>query len=623
MTKNQIYALGRIIGTSLLFLLAFFIPGATLRLLALALAYAIIGYDVLWKALCGVLRGQMLDENFLMGIASLGAFFVGEAPEAVAVMLFYQIGELFQNIAVGKSRNSISSLLCILPEVATLWQDGKEETVPAEEVQVGQLMLVRPGEKIPLDGEVITGFSELDTASLTGESLPRAVKEGDAVYSGTINLRRPLVVRCTKPFSESAATKILELVENSEMYKAKTERFITRFARYYTPIVVLSALALALLPPLFLGIGSFGVWKSWIHTALIFLIVSCPCALVISVPMAFFGGIGGACRKGILIKGANHLEMLSRCETVVFDKTGTLTKGSFSVVEIHSVTGKNEELLQLAATAEQFSNHPIALCLKQALETPPKPDLVSHTEELSGAGVMATLADHRVLVGNASHLKEHGISVSEIENAIGSVVYVAIDETYLGYILVSDTPKEDAKTTLEALKTAGVRTVLLTGDRKYAAQKIQHELGLDEMHAELHPEDKVTHLEKIQRSTASAVAFVGDGINDAPVLARADVGIAMGALGQDAAIESADIVLVDDRLASVPTAIAIAKKTMRIVRQNVALALGVKLGIMLLDLLVAVGILFVPGMAMTWIAVFGDVGVAAIAILNALRTMHS
>ncbi len=619
MTKYQKHTLCRILATALLFVCSALLEGRA-NLIVLAVAYLTIGYDVLYKAASGIGRGQVFDENFLMGIASLGAFLVGQAPEGVAVMLFYQVGELFQSIAIGKSRSSISSLLSILPESATVLQNGNEITLCPDEVQVGDILLIRPGEKIPLDGKILEGASELDTAALTGESLPRAVQAGDSILSGTINLRSLLKIRCTKPFTESTASKIMELVENSEMYKAKTERFITRFARYYTPSVVICALLLAILPPLFLGITHLAVWKNWIHTALIFLIVSCPCALVISVPMAFFGGIGGASRKGILIKGANHLETLAKCRTVVFDKTGTLTKGDFSVVSVHPVDCNENKLLALAAAAEHYSHHPIALCLKNFAQKDLYP-LPENVTEVAGGGVSATITGERVLVGTAAFVRSKGIDTQNNQNE--NCIHIARNQTYLGYIIIADTPKEDAAATVATLKKQGLATVLLTGDRKEIATALQNSLGIDEMHAELLPKDKVTCLEAIKERTDGSVVFVGDGINDAPVLARADVGISMGGIGSDAAIEASDIVLVDDKPSSVPTAISIAKKTMRIVRQNVVLALSVKLGIMLLDLLTALGIVALPTMAMTWIAVFGDVGVAVIAIFNSLRAMHS
>ena len=585
-------------------------------------AYLLIGYDVLMEAAGGIGRGQIFDENFLMSIASIGAFAVGEAPEGVAVMLFYQVGELFQSIAVGKSRKSISALLDIMPEYASLIKDNEIIQVSPEEVQIGDTVLVKPGEKIPLDGEIIEGFSSLDTSSLTGESVPRDVKEGDTVYSSSINLQGILKIRCTKAFSESTASKIMELVENSEMYKAKTEKFITRFSKYYTPTVVLSALLLAIIPPLFLGLFSFAVWSKWIHTALVFLIVSCPCALVISVPMAFFGGIGGASRHGILIKGANYLEMLAKCDTVAFDKTGTLTMGNFSVTEIHSYGCDESELLRLVAGAEYYSNHPIAKSIKDANQTQIDPKSITHTEEIAGGGVYAIIEGNEIYAGSPGLLLENGIEC-QVVFCGGTCVHVAKNRKYLGHIIIQDIPKEDAADTMRALAQNKIKTVLLTGDREDTAKELCAQLGITEMHAELLPKDKVTHFESIQKSTKGHVAFMGDGINDAPVLARADVGIAMGAMGQDAAIEAADIVLMNDKPSDVLKAITLSRKTMKIVRQNIVLALGVKAAILLLDLAVAASLFTIPGMAMTWIAVFGDVGVAVLAILNSLRAMRA
>ena len=628
MTQKHKKTLYRILLSALLFavglvLIAVWELTLPFRILAMLPAYLLIGYDVLIAAAGGIGRGQVFDENFLMSIASIGAFAVGEAPEAVAVMLFYQVGELFQRVAVGKSRQSISALLDLLPEQVNVLREGKTVQVCPEEIEVGETVLVRPGEKIPVDGTVTEGESSLDTASLTGESIPLDVKPGDDVCGGTINLQGVLQIRCTKPFDQSTASKIMELLENSEMHKAKTERFITRFAKYYTPIVVLTALALAVLPPLFLGIADFAVWSHWIHTALIFLIVSCPCALVISVPMAFFAGIGGASRRGILIKGAGHLEMLAKCDTVVLDKTGTLTKGSFCVTDVRSEAHSTEELLTLAALAEHHSNHPIAQSLKRAAAVTEAERRVTHTTEFAGGGVMAEIDGDTVLVGNAELLARHGVTAKAPDSRGGTCVHVAKNGSYLGYILISDTPKEDAASAMRALADGQIRTVLLTGDRRENAAALASELGIADVRAELLPQDKVSHFRAIKEQSRGAVAFVGDGINDAPVLAHADVGISMGKLGSDIAIEASDIVLMDDKPSSIAKAIALAKKTMRIVKQNIVLALGVKLGIMLLDLLVAASLVSVPGMALTWIAVFGDVGVAVLAILNSLRAMRS
>lgn len=625
MNRKQKKTLWRILLSALLFALGLILTeqfgfSHLHSVLCLLPAYLLIGYDVLLKASSGIGRGQIFDENFLMSIASIGAFAVGQAPEGVAVMLFYQVGELFQSIAVGKSRKSISNLLDILPETATLLSDGSEITVSPEEVQVDDIILVRPGEKIPLDGIITEGISCLDTASLTGEGLPRDVKTGDTVYSGSINLQGVLKIRCTKPFSQSTATKIMELVEESQMHKAKTERFITRFAKYYTPIVVFLALALAVIPPLLSDISDYGIWSHWIHIALVFLIVSCPCALVISVPMAFFGGIGGASRHGILIKGASHLENLSKVETVVFDKTGTLTKGRFAVEEIYAADGNNETLLHLAATAEHHSHHPLALSIREANMLPVDTASIKDYTEVAGAGVKVTVNGKCLLAGSAKLLLENGITNLPKEEKVGTYIHLAEDTQYLGYILLNDTPKEDAQKAVKDLHQMGIDTVLLSGDRRETALQIGKQLGISMVYAELLPQDKVTKLEEACQAVKGSVAYVGDGINDAPVLARADVGIAMGALGSDAAIEASDIVLMDDNPSSVVKAIRIAKKTMRIVEQNIGLALGVKVAIMLLDIFVS--FVALSSSAMTWIAVFGDVGVAVIAILNSLRAMR-
>ena len=627
MNRKQKKALWRILLSALLFALGLVLtnilsPSFGWRIAIMLPAYLLIGYDVLWKAAGGIGRGQVFDENFLMGIASLGAFAVGQASEGVAVMLFYQVGELFQNIAVGKSRKSIADLLDILPESTTVLKDGEEVTLCPEDVQVGDILLIRPGEKIPLDGKIIEGKSSLDTASLTGESLPKDVEEGDAVYSGTVNLQGVLKIKCTKPYEQSTATKIMELVEESQMHKAKTEKFITRFAKFYTPIVVLLALGLAVIPPLFIGISDYGIWSHWIHTALVFLIVSCPCALVISVPMTFFGGIGGASRHGILIKGASHLENLSKVETVVFDKTGTLTKGHFSVSEIHAVNGSKEALLQLAATAEYHSHHPLALSIKEANTLPIDTESIKDYTEMAGAGIKVTVNGKCLLAGKAKLLLENGIDGTIKEDKIGTYIHLAEEKTYLGYILLDDTPKEDAQKAIQDLYQMGLNTVLLSGDRKETAMQVGKQLGIAKIHAELLPRDKVDLLNGVCEEASGNVAYVGDGINDAPVLARADIGIAMGALGSEAAIEASDIVIMDDKPSSVVKAISLSKKTMKIVRQNIVLALGVKIAIMLLDLAVAASLIAIPQIAMTWIAVFGDVGVAIIAILNSLRAIR-
>lgn len=586
------------------------------------LPYVIIGYDVLWKAIRNILRGRVFDECFLMTVATVGALVLGFLPggttenaEAVGVMLFYQVGEFFQSVAVGKSRRSIASLMELRPDIANLVTgDGETvETDPAE-VEIGSTILVRPGERIPLDGKVLDGFSMLDTAALTGESLPREVAPGDTVVSGCVNMSGVLRIRTTKEFGESTATKILEIVENSSAVKAKSERFITRFAHYYTPIVVFAALALALIPPFFTGFD----FVPWITRALTFLVVSCPCALVISVPMSFFGGIGGASRRGILVKGANYLEALASVETVVFDKTGTLTKGSFSVVEIIPASEIGEkELLSIAAHAERYSTHPIALSLREAYGEELSPVQEFSVEELPGRGVRAVLdGGQAYYVGNAALITSIGYGLPACD-AVGTLVHVADEREYLGCIVIADEPKADAREAISALKRLGVkRTVMLTGDRSAVAEAVAGEVGVDTVKAELLPADKVRAVEELLRDTPekATLLFVGDGINDAPVLARADVGVAMGAFGSDAAIEASDVVLMDDKPTRIAEAIRIARRTVRIVRQNIAFAIGVKVLVMVLAAF---------GAASLWLAVFADVGVAVIAILNAMRAMRS
>lgn len=585
--------------------------------------YVIIGYDVLWKAIRNILRGRVFDECFLMTVATVGALVLGFLPggttenaEAVGVMLFYQVGEFFQSVAVGKSRRSIASLMALRPDVANLVaESGESKEVDPSEVAIGSMILVRPGERIPLDGEVVEGFSMIDTAALTGESLPREVAPGDAVVSGCVNMSGVLRIRTTKEFGESTATKILEIVENSSAVKAKSERFITRFARYYTPTVVFAALALALIPPLFTGFD----FVPWITRALTFLVVSCPCALVISVPMSFFGGIGGASKRGILVKGANYLEALASVGTAVFDKTGTLTKGSFSVTEIRPAMVTNaKEVLWIAAHAECYSTHPIAVSLRKCFGEPIDHARVSSVEELPGRGVRATFDGSEIrYVGNAALMQELGVHYPEFgEDAVGTVVYVATDRLCLGCITIADEPKEDAAEAISALKRLGVRhTVMLTGDRRSVAEDVAGRLGVTSVYAELLPADKVRIVERLlaEKTDKETLAFVGDGINDAPVLARADVGIAMGAFGSDAAIEAADVVLMDDKPTRIVEAITIARKTVRIVRQNIAFAIGIKVLVMALAAF---------GVASLWLAVFADVGVAVIAILNAMRAMR-
>lgn len=613
----------RITVSALLFAAGFFLPfeklagtGPLSSFLPLAYylwTYLIIGYDVLLDAVKNIRKGQIFDEQFLMAIATIGAFAIGDYAEGVAVMLFYQVGEMFQTMAVGKSRRSIASLMDIRPDYAIVLRDGAELRVVPEDVIPGELILVKPGEKIPLDGIVVSGSGSINAAALTGESLPQTVTTDSRVLSGTINLDGLLTIRTESNYAESTVSKILELVEHASSKKTKVESFITRFSRYYTPIVVLGALLLAILPPLLLQ----EPFADWLHRGLVFLVVSCPCALVVSVPLSFFGGIGGASRKGILIKGSSYLELLSKVDTIVFDKTGTLTKGSFTVSKIVSETLPENELLQLAATAESHSTHPIARCIANAVTTEHDFAFVAtEITELAGKGIRATINDKTYSLGNATLMAELGITPPHTEDC-GTVIFIAEGNTYLGYLLIADELKPDSAAALSALKQNGIqKTVMLTGDNKKIAEAIAATLPIDEIHAELLPQDKVGMVEQLLntkgRHTSGKLAFVGDGINDAPVLARADVGIAMGGIGSDAAIESADIVLMDDKLTKLPTAIAIAKKTMNIVRQNIWFALLAKAIILVLGAL---------GIANMWIAVFGDVGVMLLAVLNAMRAM--
>lgn len=590
-----------------------------LPLLLFLIPYLIIGYDVLWKATRNIINGQVFDENFLMSIATIGAFVTGEYHESVFVMVFYQVGELFQSIAVGKSRNSIKSLLSIRADTAFIENGmGGLVEIPCENVKVGDVVCVKAGGKIPLDGVIIEGKSALNTVALTGESIPRDVAEGDSALSGCINETGFIKIRVTKPFEESAVSKILTLVESSTANKAKSEEFITKFARVYTPIVVIAAALLAVLPPLFIGMDSFAVWKEWILRAMTFLVISCPCALVISVPLSYFGGIGSASERGILIKGSNYLDALAQCDTVVFDKTGTLTRGVFEVTELLPSEGNDREtLLSLAAAAEKYSTHPIAQSVRTAHEA--MTDAISHDadqiEEVPGRGVKATLAEKTLLVGNLKLMEEHGITIphSHFAEDLGVQIYVSLGETYIGKIKVSDQEKSDAKQAINALRKAGVKqTIMLTGDRDAEAQAVARSLGIDRYRAELLPQDKVSAVEELLQQEQSKVAFIGDGINDAPVLARADIGIAMGALGSDAAIEAADIVLMDDDVCKISDAILLSRRTRRIVIQNIIFALGVKIAVLILGALGVVGLNA---------AVFADVGVAVIAILNSMRNL--
>lgn len=603
----------RILVGLILFIAALLIPLEGMgRLVLFLLAYLAAGGDVLWKAFRNILCGQVFDENFLMGIATIGAFCVGEYPEGVAVMLFYQVGELFQSYAVSHSRQSISQLMDIRPDYAYIpTEDGLQQVDP-EEVKVGDRIVVKAGEKVPLDGKVLDGTSTLDTSALTGESLPREVETGDSIISGCINLTGMLTIEVTKAFGESTVSKILDLVENASSKKAKTENFITKFARWYTPAVVLGAALLAFIPPLILGGGFAG----WIHRALIFLVISCPCALVISVPLSFFGGIGGASKCGILVKGSNYLEALSRADIVVFDKTGTLTKGTFRVTGLYSQNVSEQELLELAALAESYSNHPISLSLQNAFGKQADASRVADVEEIAGHGVKALVDGRPVSVGNAKLMRTMGIDVQN-PNQAGTVVHVAADGQYIGCIVISDEIKEDSAAAIAALKAAGVRkTVMLTGDTKEVGEQVAKELGLNEVHAGLLPVDKVERLETLltKKTPNGQLVFVGDGINDAPVLSRADIGIAMGGLGSDAAIEAADVVIMDDKPSKIAVAIRISSATLRIVRQNIVFALSVKALVLILGAF---------GVANMWEAVFADVGVSVIAILNASRALRT
>ena len=607
MTRKQKKTLLRILLAALLLVAAALLPAEGLwKALAFAAPWLVIGYDVLWDAVRGIAHGQVFDEKFLMAVATIGAFAVGEYPEAAAVMLFYQIGEWFQSIAVGRSRKSIAALMDIRPEFAVVLRDGQEEEVDPEEVSVGETILIRPGDRIPLDGTVMEGQSSLNTAALTGESLPVDVAPGDRVVSGSINMTGVLQVRAESAYEDSTVARILELVENSAEKKARVESFITRFARWYTPCVVIGALLLALVPPLFVG-----NWGEWIHRALIFLVVSCPCALVVSVPLSFFGGIGGASRAGILIKGANDLETLAKVDTVAFDKTGTLTRGVFQVDAVHPKELTADALLDIAAAAESRSNHPVAESIVAAHGGHIDPARLGAVRELAGMGLEAEVDGETFYVGNGKLMAQVGADWHEC-HLPGTVVHIARGREYLGHIVINDQLKPDAPEAIAALKRLGVKqSVLLTGDRQKVAEAVAKELGVDDLRAELLPAQKVEEVERLLQSGAK-LAFVGDGINDAPVLARADVGIAMGAMGSDAAIESADVVLMDDKPSRLPLAVKIARKTMRIVRENIGFALAVKFVILALGAL---------GIADMWLAVFGDVGVLILAILNAMRCM--
>lgn len=612
MTRKQKRLLTRILIAAVLFLLGSLIPLLEwCNMIVFLSCYVVIGWDILWKAITNILNGQIFDENFLMTIATVGALILGEYSEGVAVMLFYQVGEWFQSYAVSKSRKSISSLMDIRPDYANVERDGQLVQIDPDEVAIGDTIVVKPGERIPLDGIILKGTSVLDTAALTGESLPHDVEPGMNVISGCINQTGILTIQTTKEFGQSTVAKILDLVENASDKKGKTENFISRFARYYTPTVVFAALALALLPPIILQ----QYFHIWIYRALTFLVISCPCALVISIPLSFFGGIGGASKLGVLVKGSNYLESLAHTEVVVFDKTGTLTKGTFGVTEIHPVGIPKSELLRLAAYAEDYSTHPISLSIKKAYGESIDSSQISNVQEIAGHGVQAVINGKTILVGNAKMMNKQKIKFTP-SKSIDTVVYLACDRKYIGYLVIEDEVKEDAKAAIAELKKTGVKqTVMLTGDSDAVGQKVAKRLSLDHAYTELLPADKVDYEEELMKtkSEKGKLVFVGDGINDAPVLARADVGIAMGGLGSDAAIEAADVVLMTDEPSKISAVIKIARKTIRIANQNIVFALSIKFLVLVLGAI---------GKANMWSAVFADVGVSVIAILNAIRAMQ-
>lgn len=626
MTKKQKKVLIRIIIAAVLIaalklLFHFVTVNKYIELVAFLVPYFVIGYDILKKAIHGIFNGEVFDENFLMAIATVGAIALGEYVEGTAVMLFYQIGELFQSYAVGKSRKNITSLMDIRPDYANIEEDGKIEQVDPDDVEIGTIIIVKPGEKIPIDGVIVEGSSTLNTSALTGESVPRGAKEGDEVISGCVNLTGLLKIKTNKEFGDSTVSKILDLVENSSMKKSRSENFITRFAKIYTPAVCIGALALAVLPPLVnLIMGNPAEWSKWLIRALTTLVISCPCALVISIPLSFFGGIGGASSRGILIKGSNYLEILSKTKYIVCDKTGTLTKGVFEVTDVKTANSyKKDELLKLAAYAESYSTHPISKSIRNAYGNDIDTGIVSDIEEISGHGISADVEGRKVLAGNIKLMKQFNIDVSstaaEVDSAIGTLVYVAVDGTYAGCIIISDVVKPTSAQAVMSLKKAGVsKVVMLTGDAKKVADAVGGELGIDVVKSELLPADKVEEVEKLlgSKDKNEVLAFVGDGINDAPVLSRADIGIAMGALGSDAAIEAADIVLMDDDPAKIATAMNISRKTLRIVHQNIVFALAIKFVCLFLGAI---------GIANMWIAIFADVGVMVIAVLNATRCL--
>lgn len=622
MNKKQKKMLVRVIIAAALMIILHFVPvKGVIRFLLYLIPYFVIGYDILRKAFKGIMNHQVFDENFLMAVATVGAIIValsenGDYTEAIAVMLFYQIGELFQSYAVGKSRRNISELMDIRPDYANVEVDGKLEQADPDEVEIGSVIVVKPGEKVPIDGIIIDGSSTLNTSALTGESVPRDAKCGDEIISGCINLSGVLKIRTTKEFGESTVSKILDLVENSSSKKSKSENFISKFAKYYTPAVCYSALALAILPPVvrMLFMSASPEWATWIYRALTFLVISCPCALVISIPLSFFAGIGGASREGVLVKGSNYLETLSQTKYVVFDKTGTMTEGVFEVTDVYKNTMDKEKVLEYAALAESFSSHPISKSLKKAYGREIDQTRVSDVEEISGHGIIAKVDGIDVAAGNYKLMKKLRLSYADSDKA-GTIVHVAVNGKYEGYILISDRIKATAKEAIHALKKAGIqRTIMLTGDSKTVADSVAKELGIDEVYSELLPSDKVAKVEELlaKKSRKSKLAFVGDGINDAPVLSRADIGIAMGAMGSDAAIEAADIVLMDDDPVKISKAIKISRKCLRIVYENTYFAIGIKLICLLLG---AVGI------ANMWLAIFADVGVMVIAVLNAIRAL--
>lgn len=624
MSGKQKKMLLRIIAAAVIFVGGFvvsaFLPESfeyswAVELAIFGAAYVLLGWDVIWKALRNIAHGQVFDENFLMTIASVGAMIIGDYDEGAAVMLFYRVGDLFESVAVGRSRRSIAEMVDINPEFANVERDGEILEVEPEDVQTGEVIVIRPGKRVPLDGTVVFGSSGINAAALTGESALREVAEGDEVISGCINTSGLIKVRVSRPYSDSTVARILELVENSSENKATTESFITKFARIYTPVVVIGAALLAVVPPLFMLLtGGEANWGSWIYRALTFLVVSCPCALVISVPLSYFGGIGGASKHGIMIKGANYLEALEKAQTFVFDKTGTLTKGSFSVSEVHPVGMSENELLSICAAAESYSTHPIAVSIAKAGEAGGL--TAENAEELAGLGVRAVIDGKTVCVGNARLMKQCGAECSSPESA-GTAVHCAVDGCYAGYLIISDEVKSGAAEAISSLKAmCGAKTVMLTGDRRLTGETVAAQLGLDEVHSELLPDGKVSLVEELYNSKPekTTLVFVGDGMNDAPALARADVGIAMGGLGSDAAIEAADIVLMNDNIEKLPVAVKIARKTHAIVMQNIVFALGVKILVLILSTF---------GFANMWAAVFADVGVSVIAILNAMRTMKT